>query len=282
MDIEGILNESVDDVFGEVNNNDDKGKDDVGAILGDASDAVFTNEKPAVDAKKPKTNPRSTRSILRAASSQISQESQEMSKHVIGAAATSIEHDLNAAVVEAETDPGLVAQILEEAVREHDDDVARILESEEPEMSPAAIDKILEEADEDEYDNEYFNETKQSESQSESEEDDDDGEEEDGANDPALEMELRHCCYSGRVSAVEKIVKKGVNLLSTDSHGWTALHWAVSKNNDEIADILLSNCRRFKKLVNAGDKLCGFTPLHVMKPFPSVAVILHHSLSQST
>jgi ankyrin repeat protein len=75
--------------------------------------------------------------------------------------------------------------------------------------------------------------------------------------------------HQGRVDVVRNTVRKsGVSVKFVDRHGWTPLHWASSKGNTEIMEIILEHRTKTQKksaarLLNAQDKLAGWTPLHV-------------------
>eukprot|EP01084_Bolivina_argentea_P067491 122902_1 len=57
---------------------------------------------------------------------------------------------------------------------------------------------------------------------------------------------LIYCCYKQRIKMCSDLInnfnnKLDINYQSKNEHEWTALHWAVEKNNELIIDILLRN-----------------------------------------
>ena len=100
------------------------------------------------------------------------------------------------------------------------------------------------------------------ESESDDADDDDYG---DIKEENPMNIELRHCCYSGHTSRVEYLLGKGANGNSIDRHGWTCLHWAASKGHDDIVELLLNHSGKLSKFVNMKENLSGWTALHVSK-----------------
>lgn len=43
------------------------------------------------------------------------------------------------------------------------------------------------------------------------------------------------------MDAVKALILNGTDINSKDKQGWTALHWAVEKNNPELVDLLIQN-----------------------------------------
>ena len=70
--------------------------------------------------------------------------------------------------------------------------------------------------------------------------------------------ELHEAAYSGDVSKVREILKKGVDPDDRDSFGGTALHAAMFQKNMEIVRLLIE----YKFDVNAVGPKNGYTPLH--------------------
>jgi hypothetical protein len=83
--------------------------------------------------------------------------------------------------------------------------------------------------------------------------------------DTEKDKELIQCCARGDSSRVSKLLRGGARLLCADGHGWTPMHWAVSRGHIAVMRELLDACpnNRLKRLVNAKDRLSGWTPLHV-------------------
>jgi vacuolar-type H+-ATPase subunit I/STV1 len=80
--------------------------------------------------------------------------------------------------------------------------------------------------------------------------------------------ELIFAIHNEKPDKVQSILRKGANLKYQDRHGWSPLHWAASKGNIEIIELLINHRRsvqskRVKSLMNLQDKLAGWTPLHV-------------------
>lgn len=65
--------------------------------------------------------------------------------------------------------------------------------------------------------------------------------------------------------SVRWLLKHGASYCCRDSHGWTPLHWAANKGNDDIMALLLDEAGggRLRKYVNKKDSLSGWTALHV-------------------
>lgn len=99
--------------------------------------------------------------------------------------------------------------------------------------------------------------------------DPDEGEddEEDLNEEPELNRSLIYAVYDEKPEAVKTALKNGAYYFTRDRHGWTPLHWAASKGNEDIIDILVEHVRKQDKnvlwYINAKDTICGWTPLHV-------------------
>lgn len=103
--------------------------------------------------------------------------------------------------------------------------------------------------------------------------DPDEGEddEEDLNEEPELNRSLIYAVYDEKPEAVKTALKNGAYYFTRDRHGWTPLHWAASKGNEDIIDILVDHVRKQDKnvlwYINAKDTICGWTPLHVSTSF---------------
>eukprot|EP01041_Mallomonas_annulata_P012356 gene12356-25993_t len=273
MDTEYLLGEAANDALDEdyfQGDNNDK----FTATFNSALEDAFTQEpsRPNYDQEKKSRPGKGKKSILKEAAEVVAREGQQQARQFMQVAAADME-DVFAEEQEQQASSDLVAQILGESEPELD-------------FTPDLIDQVLEEAGgddlvaqvlhdvgggDDEYNDDYQdddkadidsinNESEDNESEDEEDEDDEEGIQ----SDPAIEMEMRHYCYSGNYSRLEKLIQKDVaNIQATDVHGWTCLHWAVSKNQYEIADLLISNAKKPKSFINAVDNLCGWTALHV-------------------
>lgn len=109
---------------------------------------------------------------------------------------------------------------------------------------------------------------KEKDSDEEADEGEDDEEEDENANeDPQLNRSLLFACFNEKVELLKSTLKKGAYYFTRDRHGWTALHWAASKGNEDLAEALLSHVqgtgRNLSKFVNAQDKISGWTAMHV-------------------
>lgn len=108
----------------------------------------------------------------------------------------------------------------------------------------------------------------------ESEDDDDNGENDDDeldGHDINLNASLIIASCRNRVDQVKLLLKRRAYYFCRDRHGWTPLHWAASKGNTEIMEILLEHRTsinpNLKPYLNAMDAITGWTPLHVRTPF---------------
>jgi hypothetical protein len=102
----------------------------------------------------------------------------------------------------------------------------------------------------------------------ESEDDPDEGEDdEDEENDDALNTTLIFAVHDEKQEGVKKALKKGAYYFARDRRGWTPLHWAASKDNEDIIDILIEHVKKegknVSRYINSQDKIAGWTPLHV-------------------
>lgn len=110
----------------------------------------------------------------------------------------------------------------------------------------------------------------ENEEESDNEVDPDSGtDDEDVQYDDQASRELLFAIHNEKSEQVQKVLRKeGVNIKYQDRHGWSALHWAASKGNSEIVELIIDHRRavqhkNVKSLVNMQDKLAGWTPLHV-------------------
>ena len=60
------------------------------------------------------------------------------------------------------------------------------------------------------------------------------------ANADALSAKFIRAAYKGNVRKVHKYIRDGVDVNSSDRHGWTALHWAVSTSKSIFINNVLS------------------------------------------
>lgn len=104
----------------------------------------------------------------------------------------------------------------------------------------------------------------------ESDEEGDEGEDDEedlGNEDPQLNKSLLFACFNEKMELLKTTLKRGAYYFTRDRHGWTALHWAASKGNEELAEAILSHVqgtgRNLSKFVNAQDKISGWTAMHV-------------------
>lgn len=108
---------------------------------------------------------------------------------------------------------------------------------------------------------------KEKESDEEMDEGEDDEEEGDTNEDPQLNRTLLFACFNEKVELLKSTLRKGAYYFTRDRHGWTALHWAASKGNEDLTEALLSHVkgtgRNLSRFVNAQDKISGWTPMHV-------------------
>ena len=91
---------------------------------------------------------------------------------------------------------------------------------------------------------------------------------EDEEFDDKLSEQLLHACHLGNIDKVEKLLdKSGVNLLISDRHGWTPLHWAAAKGHTDVMISLIQKRkdqkRKLRKFLEKQDDLAGWTPMHV-------------------
>lgn len=105
--------------------------------------------------------------------------------------------------------------------------------------------------------------------------DDDDGDDDayDGRSEASqnLASRLLYYCSQEDVPSLQSLLsehKGGENLVrhAKDRHAWTSLHWAASKGNVELVNVLIgaiSTKSRKRKFANKADDIAGFTPLHL-------------------
>jgi ankyrin repeat protein len=87
-----------------------------------------------------------------------------------------------------------------------------------------------------------------------------------------------------QVVSITELVNQGISLNCSDSDGLTPLHWATSKENSYVVQLLLdhgANVNACTKLGAAGNTYCGYegTPLQVAvnkDNFPLVNLLLRH------
>ncbi|KAL3490044.1 ankyrin repeat-containing domain protein [Aspergillus germanicus] len=73
---------------------------------------------------------------------------------------------------------------------------------------------------------------------------------------PTDEQALHIASYWGLVSTAETILSTGEDVLTPDSHKWTPLHWACSRNHEALAELLLQQGADPK-----AQDIQGWTPL---------------------
>eukprot|EP00607_Mallomonas_marina_P010518 CAMPEP_0182421850 /NCGR_PEP_ID=MMETSP1167-20130531/7373_1 /TAXON_ID=2988 /ORGANISM="Mallomonas Sp, Strain CCMP3275" /LENGTH=343 /DNA_ID=CAMNT_0024599395 /DNA_START=209 /DNA_END=1240 /DNA_ORIENTATION=- len=239
-------------------------------------DDVFNdvaNEMPNESDKPKRPRQKGKYGILKQAAEEASREGAEQAGQLMKAAASTLDVDalMKPTATTSETSPEL--------------DVGQILANEAEDMDN--VGKILEQIGEEEYDDDEFFaeldalgvaegppepvEEEKSVSSEDSEKDEEEEEEEEELEtNPEDTKELRHMCYNGELSNLNKKLKhSGVSVIGRDSHGWTSLHWAASQNQYEILETLLSyakkemSSRRFKTYLNSADELSQWTALHV-------------------
>jgi len=189
---------------------------------------------------------------------------------------------LRAATAKVEVEEKKIADRILYAV---DNEMSNVLKaqkaaSEDPEAILAEaskqVNEILNKLDTTENAQKYKTVAKESEAKEDKEveptsegDDPDEGEddEEDLNEEPELNRSLIYAVYDEKPEAVKTALKNGAYYFTRDRHGWTPLHWAASKGNEDIIDILVEHVRKQDKnvlwYVNAKDTICGWTPLHV-------------------
>lgn len=92
-----------------------------------------------------------------------------------------------------------------------------------------------------------------------------DASDDDEPGDEARNRELIIAVAQGDEKNVRWLLSHGASYCCSDMHGWTPLHWAASKGNEDMIALLLDAAgnERLKKFVNRPDALSGWTPLHV-------------------
>jgi ankyrin repeat protein len=86
-----------------------------------------------------------------------------------------------------------------------------------------------------------------------------------------LASRLLYYCSQEDLPSVKSLIREregGENLVrhAKDKHAWTALHWAASRGNVELVNVLIgavSTKTRKRKFINKADDIAGFTPLHL-------------------
>jgi ankyrin repeat protein len=80
---------------------------------------------------------------------------------------------------------------------------------------------------------------------------------------------VAEAAMTGDSATVRKLVQQGVSVNIAQGDGMTALHWAASKGNAEMASLLL----RARANVNAVTRIGAYTPLHVASEVGSAPVV---------
>ncbi|CAO3615699.1 unnamed protein product [Cunninghamella blakesleeana] len=89
---------------------------------------------------------------------------------------------------------------------------------------------------------------------------------------------LREVCALGNIKAVQHYLQAGVKLNSQNKmNGWTALHWASHRGNDDIVRLLLSNGADITVKTNKGQ-----TALDLCDKHPNVKAMLEAQHVETT
>ncbi|MBI3440838.1 MAG: hypothetical protein HY052_03375 [Proteobacteria bacterium] len=68
---------------------------------------------------------------------------------------------------------------------------------------------------------------------------------------PPTPAAWQHAVFRGEIGAVRSMLKRGANINQEDSAGWTALDWAVVRNDEKMVTVLLENGAVVDKLAQA-------------------------------
>lgn len=203
--------------------------------------------------------------VLKAASAQVALEEKKIADRIFNTVADDMREDARAKKNVDRSDRDDFA-VLADASREVNEKLNKLDTVENAQKYKTVPDK-----------REDKEEPEEKEAEPESDEDPDEGEddEEDENYDHELNQSLIFAVHNERPEAVRTALKNGAYYFARDRHGWTALHWAASKGNEDIMEILIEYVdkqgKNVKKYINSQDTICGWTPMHVRK---SLAIVI--------
>lgn len=244
-----MLNQAANETFSA------KNKDiiDLSDVLEDVAEEVLEKQKPVVDF----SNKKATLTILKEANLQISNEGMKDASDALNIASSTVENQFRKDLLLPERSSSPENKDFDDG--NYSDDVDALVDqdkySDDADALINDVDNIV--------NNENVTKKDAAESITDSESDPDDPDEVVGSGNFEFGEDLRHACYQGNLSAVEKLLDNGTSIYCLDRHGWTCLHWAVSKGYDDIAETILRSANQPRKIANLPDKITGWTPLHV-------------------
>lgn len=238
---------------------------DIGALLAETNKQAATDEDYDVDEfENDETEGTQARgvdkmAVLKAASAQVALEEKKIADRIFNTVAEDMRDDVRAKKIVDRSDRDDLA-VLADASREVNEKLNKIDTTENAEKYRTVPDRkeVKEEPEEKEPE----------EKEPESEDDPNEGSDDEEENyDHELNQSLIFAVHNERPEAVRTALKNGAYYFARDRHGWTPLHWAASKGNEDIMEILIDYVvkegKNTKKYINSQDLICGWTPMHV-------------------